>query len=129
MSQDRTVTFSIDMKTKVVQHVPRINISILYFPGSQLLSDVQTFLVPCSRGLSISVWIPSPPLAAAPAAAAASKLPASLTEQDQSCSRQVGRLAVHRAGSQLKNFTDIINDEDEELAKENLLGQVTGSPS
>ena len=63
------------------------------------------FLVPCSRGLSISVgclrqedtvllsisvWIPP---------SEASKLPASLTEQDQSCSMQV---ASCQASCQLK---------------------------
>ena len=41
---------SIDMKTKVVQHVPRINLQVLQvlqnIPGSQLLSDVQTFFFP-----------------------------------------------------------------------------------
>ena len=43
---------SLDMKTKVVQHVPRINLSYFkfqifkffqIFSGSQLLSDFQTF--------------------------------------------------------------------------------------
>ena len=56
--------YSLDMKTKVDQHVPRINLShfnfwilnlnfqisnfdFFYFPGSQLLSDFQTFLYLC----------------------------------------------------------------------------------
>ena len=46
---------STDMKTKVVQPVPRINLSYLkfqifknfqIFSGSQLLSDFQTFFIP-----------------------------------------------------------------------------------
>ena len=46
------------MKTKVVEHVPRIIFHVLQnIPGSKLLSDIQTFLagnqlydIECNRG-------------------------------------------------------------------------------
>ena len=55
---------SLDMKTKVVQHVPRINLSYFKFKifkfsnfqsfsGSQLLSDFQTFFL---VGVGHSPW-------------------------------------------------------------------------
>ena len=64
---------SLDMKTKVVQHVPRINLSYfkfqifnffqIFFPnfqifsGSQLLSDFQTFFITALSILGVDVRV------------------------------------------------------------------------